>query len=480
MRQGWRRRLGDRVIRHPRLREIRPVRVKIRPPRTPSRQLTSPFILLYGFASLIGVGTLLLLLPVSNVQGTFTPFIAALFTATSAVTVTGLIVVDTAQYWSPFGQAVILALIFIGGLGFMTTATFLLIFIGQRITLSNRLMMRETIGSASLGGVVRLTRNIVFLALGAQFLGFILLIVHLRGHFPQGTAVWQAGFHAVSGFNNAGFTILPNSTSLSRFSTDLGFLGIMGALIILGGIGYTVLADIVRHRRFSRFSLDTQLVLVLSLALWILGAVILFFLEWHNPATIGNLSFLHQAGESLFQSVSARTAGFTSIDFSGTHSGTNFFYISLMFIGGASASTAGGVKVNTFAVILVAVVAAIRSRTRVEAFGREIPAVQVFRAVAIVALALVAVFAIGLSVTLLTPGGFESPNFLRLIFATVSAFGANGTSTGITADLTKPVQLIFAFTMFLGRLGPLTFALALAQREERAVYRYAQERVKIG
>ena len=450
---------------------------------------------IYSFGALVLIGTLLLLLPVANTQGGFTPFLDALFTATSAVTVTGLVVVETESYWSGVGQGIILALIFLGGLGFMTGATFLLVLIGRRITLSDRLLVRDSLGQVYLGGVVQLVRRIVVVAVVIQVVGWGLLWWRFSGDFSGAQRVWQSLFHAVSGFNNAGFAILPDSVSLSGVREDVSIVLILTLLIILGGISYTFLADMVevrqpreqslatglarlryvRLRRFSRLTLDTKMVLVVSLVLWVLGAVIIFAAEYSNPQTLGGVPLPTKLLDSVFQSVSIRTAGFATIDYGGVRDYTLFFTTALMFIGGASASTAGGIKVNTLAVLLWAVWSSLRGRSHVVAFGREIPEGQVHRALVVVVGAVFMVFTLALMLTLTE--GFD---FLTTLFETVSAFSTNGLSTGHTGELSSGGQAITALAMFIGRLGPLTVALALAQREETALYRYTQERVKIG
>ena len=444
--------------------------------RGPSRVLATPLILLYGFATLIAIGTILLLMPFANTQGGFTPFMEAFFTATSAVLVTGLVVQDSALYWSRAGQGIILFLIFIGGLGFMTGATFLLILFGRRITLVNRLLMRETLGLSQLGGLVRLTRNIVLVAVAIQLLGFLALFLRLYFEYTPAEAAWQAGFHAVSGFNNAGFVILPDSTSVDAFQTDIAFLGILAGLIILGGLSYAVLVDLFRYRRFSLFTLNTKLILVVSGGLWILGALIILLTEYTNPATLGNMSVGAKVLNSLFTSISGRTAGFSTVDFAAMKQDTDFFITGLMFIGGASASTAGGIKVGTFAVILVTLISTIRGRDHSTVFGREIPQPQVHRALVISALAAACVFLVAFLLTFAEP---DIP-FIELIFESVSAFGTVGLSTGLTGVLSNLGELILIITMFVGRIGPLTLALTMARREERDNYRYARERVTIG
>jgi len=456
------------------------LRNKLPRSRVPSRFFSSPFILIYGFATLIVLGTILLMLPISNTSASVPSFITAFFTATSAITVTGLTVVETTSHWSFFGQTVIMGLIFLGGLGFIALATFLLLIVGQRLSLGGRVALSQTQGQSSIGQVVSLTKLIVIVAVVVQFLGAVSLYFSLSAEFGMADALWQAIFHSVSAFNNAGFSILPDSQSLTMFSGSIWPLGTMTLLIVIGGLSFPVLADIVKRRRFNRFSLDTQLVLLFSILFWVLGALVFFVLEMNNSQTIGRFSFWHQVVDSIFQSVSGRTAGFTTVNFGDTESGTNFFYIALMFIGGASASTAAGIKVNTVALITVAVFATVRGSSHPTAFRKELSSPQVYRALAIAALAVMSIFAVGFAVTLINQQQNPEIPFLDLIFETVSAFSANGTSTGVSAKVTDMTKLLLGATMFFGRLGPLTFALALAQRQEEPSIRWAKEEVRLG
>ena len=455
-----------------------PVRFTIAPRRMQSRALDSPLTLIYAFIGLIALGTLLLLLPISHHGGGLTPFVDALFTATSAATVTGLITQDTATYWTRTGQVFILGLMFVGGLGFMTFATFLLILIGHRVTLAQRLVVRESLGVNQLGGLVRLTVRIVVVAAGIQLAGFAALLVRFLFLYPAPEAVWQAAFHAVSGFNNAGFVALSDTSSLSAFQLDGAVLGTIGVLIVLGSISYWVMVDLVRYRRFSLFTLNTKLVLVLTLMLIVSGALVFFFSEYNNDKTLGPLPVLDKTLVSLFESVSGRTAGFATVSFGETEQHTNFFFTSLMFIGGASASVAGGIKVNTVGVVLVAVMSTIRGRSHASAFGREIPQPQVQRAMTIGAVATALVFLVALMLTFAETNGRFA--FIDLLFESVSAFGTVGLSTGLTPDLSRWGHLILVASMFVGRTGPLTLGLAMVQRAEGDLYRFAQERVTIG
>ena len=476
MQEGWSRRIGDRVVRRPREREVTPIVIRTTPRRHPSRFIRSPFILMIGFGILILVGGGLLLLPVANNEGSMTPPLVAFFTSTSAVTVTGLVLEDTATYWSSFGQGVVFALMGLGGLGFMTTATFFLVLIGQRITLPERLLMRESLMANRLGGLVRLTRYVVLTAVLFYLAGTGLFFWRFHQPFGDIQGLWQSAFHAVSAFNNAGFSIIPGSASLSAYRTDYVLLGIFTALIILGGISYTVLVEVFRGHRPRRYSLDTKLVLVVSALLWALGLGVIFGSEFFNEHTLGKLPLGGKVFTAFFHSVSARTAGFSTVDFGQSGDFTNLFVVALMFIGGAAGSTAGGIKINTFAVLMVAVFSSIRGRLHAEAFGREIPHVQVHRALAIAVLGLLLIGAVVLFLTLYE----KDIPFPKLLFQTVSAFGTVGLSTGIMGEMSLAGKVLIIIAMFVGRLGPLTLALALAPGEEREVYRFVQERVKIG
>ncbi len=474
-RQG---KIGDRIVRRPRIREVLPKVVKGSPVRHPARHFTPPFILFYSFGLLIILGGGLLTLPISSADGGFTSADIAFFTSTSAVTVTGLTVVNTATYWSTFGHAVIFTLMLVGGLGFTTLATFFLIVLGQRITLPERMLMRDTLGVDRLGGLVAVLRNIVLIVLAIYVIGMLLIWWRLQEVFPPGEALWQSAFLSVSGFNSAGFSILPNASSLENFFSNTPLLAFLAILIVLGGISWTVLVDLFRQRRFSRLTLDTKMVITTSLFLWAIGALIFFIAEYDNEATIGTSSVLEKGFQSVFASISGRTAGLSTVDFSATSDLTDLFYPFLMFVGGAAGSVAGGIKVATLAVIMAAIISSIMGRFQAEAFGREIPHFQVHRALTVAALGLVLVFAVSLVLTF-TEKSNDIP-FLHLLFDTVSAFGTTGLSTGVPPQLSLAGKILFMITMFVGRLGPLTLALALAPREEARIYRFAQERVKMG
>jgi len=486
LQRDWQPKPGDVVVRRPRESEIAPVQLHIEPRTVSVRGPTSPMMLVYGFLGITALGTLLLVLPLSNSGSGFTPFFDALFTATSAVTVTGLVVVDTPVAWSTFGQVVIAILIFIGGLGFMTGAAFLLLIVGQRIGLRGRLALTEGVGFGQLGSVVGLVRNIVILALSVQILGTVLLFLRfyvfgtLWPGITAGQALWQSAFQAVSAFNNAGFVILPanrlGGASLIPFAGDYIVLAIMGGLIIVGGLGYAVLRDLAVVRRITGLSLDTKLVLLGSIALTVLGAVAFLACEYSRPGTLGEMGVGDKVANAAFHSVTTRTAGFNTMDYGEISDQSGIVTEALMFIGGASASTAGGIKINTFMVVAIAAFATVRSRRYVSAFRREISLVVIRRAMVVGAVA-----SVFLAVVVFTLAALESDVALRdIMFEAFSAFGTVGLSTGITSTLGDAARVVLVVAMFVGRLGPLTMALLMAGREVHQFYRLAEEHVRIG
>lgn len=478
----------DTIVRLPRASELE-VRVINEPPLRRHRRIFTPsFVLLYGFIGLVALGTLLLALPFSDSHGRSTSFVVALFTATSAVTVTGHTAVSTAQHWSYFGQAVIFLLMLVGGLGFMAGATFILELVRRRTTISHQLILRETMGEdeRNLGGLGRTTRNIVILAFVLYVIGALALFPRIQDITGLGIfeSLWQSAFLSVSSFNNAGFSILPEGSdprSLAILDNQWIIQGVMVLLIIVGGIGYGVLEDIWKKKRIVRFSLDTKLVLLGSVLLWGIGFLAYFLAGYIAAGSQDGSGFGQQFGTAIFHSISGRTAGFIIADFGAAEDFIKLVFTFLMLIGGASASVAGGIKINTFMVLFVTVISFIRLRQQAEAFGREIPQTQVFRALAVASLAMVFIV---ITVPILTITEADAlrageMKFLDLFFDTVSAFATNGSSTGIVPRLGIVGQLIFVSAMLVGRIGPLTLALTLAP-ESKTLYRYVQEPVKIG
>ena len=480
-----RRRPIDNIIRLRRRRELSPTVAEVEPPKQNKPLFGTTAILLLGFALLIAAGGGLLTLPIAQNGTGFTAFEAAFFTSVSAVTVTGHTVVDTSTYWSTFGQAVIFMLMMVGGLGFMVISTFILLLIGQRSTLQERLLtrdlMRDTVGVDQMGGLRHLGRAVIGVVFLLYAIGAVVIFLQINGIDGVGNlrSVWHSIFLSVSSFNNAGFNIIPEvpgGSSLTRFFSDPGLLITMTVLMILGGLGWVLVVDVFRKRRISRFSLETKLVLVTSIVLWVLGAFVLYLAEFNNSATMGDFSWFDKIFGAIFSSVSGRTAGFSIMDFGEVKDVTKSTFSGLMFIGGAAGSVAGGIKVATFAVLMAAVISSLKGRPHAEAFGREIHQSQLHRAltVAVLGFAFIAV-----STTVLTTLEPGIP-FQDIIFDTVSAFGTTGASTGIIADTGLAAKILFMALMYVGRLGPVVLALALATEDDTEVYRFAQESVKIG
>jgi trk system potassium uptake protein TrkH len=472
------RRPGDRRVR---VERAQPQQFTVKAPRRLRRPPSPAASLLILFAILISVGTLLLMLPMATVTGKSTTFLDALFTATSAACVTGLVVVDTATHWSGFGQVVIAALIQAGGFGIMAGSTLLLmIFLGRRTTLRDRIVVQESLGGLQLGSVTRLLKRIAIFTLVTEAVGAVILAISFTSGPEAGPpgdplGIWWGIFHSISAFNNAGFDLTGGFRSLSPFIDDWVVLLTMGVLLTLGGIGFAIVGDVIDKRRWSRLALETKLVLVTTVALLVGGTVLIGFAEWANPLTLGALPPEQRVLNALFESTTLRTAGFTALETSAFFEATLFVVMALMFIGGASGSTAGGIKVNTFAVLAIAIVSTVRGQPSAMAFGRRIQHAIVYRALAVALLAIAWVFVIGLALSLTS-----NATFVQTLFEAVSAFGTVGASTGITPELDDPALVILAIAMFVGRLGPLTLVLALTARARPIPYRPAVESVRIG
>ncbi len=438
-------------------------------------RLTPAQVLVLGFAGVIFMGALLLTLPVASQSGKATPFIDALFTATSAVCVTGLVVVDTGTHWSVFGQVVILLLIQIGGLGFMTMATLFALMLGKRINLRERLLIQEALNQLSMEGVVRLVKYVLVFTFAIE--GIAALILTVRWSFDLGwqKALYFGVFHAVSSFNNAGFDLFGNFRSITGYVDDFTVNIVISGLIIVGGLGFTVLVDIYQRRNWRLFSLHTKIVLAMSGFLIISGALVIFALEYSNLKTLAPLSTGGKVLASYFQSVTPRTAGYNTLAIAELRSATQFFIVLLMFIGASPGSTGGGIKTSTFTSLIGAVWAMIRGHEDVEVFERRIPKEIVYRALTITLAALSLVITVTMILTIT-----EKADFLTLLFETTSAFGTVGLTMGITPDLSTFGRILISLTMFAGRVGPLTIAFAVAQRQNKQAYKYAKEKIMVG
>lgn len=476
-RRALERKLGDRVLRVAR---VRPWLIPLPIIPKPKKPGLSPLLMVYGFLGLIAVGTILLVLPFASKSGGWTSPVNALFISTSAVCSTGLVVVDTADYWSNFGQGVILGLIQVGGLGFMTSATILLLLLGRRVGLRERWLISVSLGTEQLGGMVKLVRRIVVFTFVVEAVGAAIFYIYFSAENPTGTAVWVSVFQAVSAFNNAGFDVFGNFRSLQDFQTNTLMLLTTAALIIIGGISFVVVADIGRMRRFGRLSLNSKIVLVTTLGLIVLGIIVFLTTESANANTLGPMSWPNRLLNALFHSVSSRTAGFSTFNIGSTESYSQFFTVALMFVGGAAGSTAGGIKVNTFGMLVATIWSTIRGKEHPGAFRREFASQQINRALTLLMVS-ITVIIIAVFVLTITEGEIQGEGkFLHLLFETVSAFGTTGLSTGITPDLSAVGRLIITAIMFIGKLGPLVLVLALTQRQKPSEYRHPQDEVRIG
>jgi trk system potassium uptake protein TrkH len=411
----------------------------------------------------------------SSNSGQWTSFSDAFFTATSAVCVTGLVVVDTLDYWSLFGQIVILVLIQIGGFGFMTSTTILLLALGRRIGLRERLLIGESMGLSRLGGLLWVIGGMAIFTVLAEGIGATLFYLRFSGEFSSMTALWKSIFQSVSAFNNAGFDLFGGFRSLASYSSDYLVVLVTAVLVFLGGISFLVLQDVFRTFSLRKLSVDSKLVLSVTAFLLVFGMVIVLATEWNNANTLGLMSFPQKLLNAFFHAVTPRTAGFSTLSVAAMADYTLFFTMLLMFVGGASGSTAGGIKVNTVGLIIATIWSTIRGKEYPGAFNREFMNQQIFRALSVIALSMAFV---SLVVFLLTiTEGFR---FLNLLFETISAFGTVGLSTGITPSLSLAGRLLITITMFVGRLGPLTLTLALVRRQQTARYRHPKEIVRIG
>ena len=426
------------------------------------------------FAAIIMVVTLLLSLPIATASGKHSDFLDALFTATSAVCVTGLNTVDTATYWSTFGHVVIILAAAVGGLGVMTLASLLSLAVSRHVGLTQR-MLAASENQSRLGEVGRLLRAVIYTATGCELLLILILLPRFLSHgLDVGHALWYAFFMALSIFNNAGFVIMPGG--LAAYSTDwwIGLPIILGTF--MGAVGFPVILDIMGRRRRPRtWSLHTKLTLTTYVALTIASTVAIAVFEWNNPLTYGALPTGGKIMTALINGVNARSSGLSTIPPEHMHEATWFLQDALMFVGGGSASTAGGIKVTTFAVLLLAILAEARGDQDIEAFGRRITPSTVRLSVAV---AFIGSSIIGLATLLLLQ--MTNLSLDRILFEVISAFATVGLSTGITPSLPDGAKYVIVALMFVGRVGTMTAASALALRERRRVIRMPEASPMIG
>jgi trk system potassium uptake protein TrkH len=451
------------------------------------RTLKPPHIVIYSFLIAILIGGFLLSLPQSSASGISIGAVDAFFTATSATCVTGLIVKDTGGDFSDFGQLVILFLLQIGGLGIMTLSTFFAILLGRKLTLKENVVIKGALDHHGVQGMKTLILYILGITFGIEAIGALLLYNRLGSVYPS-------IFHSISSFCNAGFSL--NATSFLKYRQDAYVNIVMTILIILGGIGFIVLIDIpkifrwffrryflrsredIRHL-FSRISLQTKIAVSVSAILIFLGAGVFFLLENHK--ILYGLALRHKILASFFQSVTSRTAGFNTVPIGNLASPTLFFLIILMFIGASPGSTGGGIKTCTLGVLMAGAWSMIKNRNHIHVFKRTIPRPVFRKAVMIAGLAVTWIVVFTMLLSFVEHRNEAMPNyFLRILFEVTSAFATVGLSTGITPILSSFGKLLIMITMFVGRVGPLTLALAVAMREQKIFYKYPEEKVMVG
>lgn len=452
-------------------------------------------ILVGGFLVVILLGTLILMLPISSQAGTVTPFVDSLFTATSAVCVTGLSVVTTAEHWSLFGQVVILLCIQIGGLGFMSIVSMLFIITRKRISLKNRLIMQEALSYNTPAGIVRFTKYIVEGTLLVEGIGALLLAFVFVPEYDLIKGIWYAVFHSISAFCNAGFDLIGGESLMPYVGNTLMNMTIM-LLIIISGLGFSVWVDTYNtlkykfmakkegrqactwRQAFYKLALHTKLVLIITAILLVLGFVFFFCAEYTNPQTLGGLGSLKEKiYAAMFQSVTPRTAGFCTISLADLTDASKVMTILLMFIGGSPAGTAGGIKTVTVGVLILCAISTIKGEEHTTVFKRTIPMQIIARALTLIMILLSMIM-----VTITILSFTETFEFMDILFEVVSAYGTVGVTLGITPSLSLIGRIVIIIAMFIGRLGPITIAVALTikQNRNKANVKYPEEKILVG
>lgn len=448
----------------------------------------APRLLILGFAGIILLGTLLLKLPAATTSDVSISWMEAAFTSTSAVTVTGLGVLTTATDFSRFGQFIILVLLQVGGVGFIAFSVLLFRLVGRRVTLNERFLIQQSLGAEKqftltrnwgrLGSVANLALYVLIVTVSIEAVGTLLLWLRWRTQLPDGEALWLALFHAVSSYCNAGFDLFAGSEHppLFGFSADYYTLAVMSALIVLGGVGVAVLYDVVSYFRNRMLALNTRITLGLTVVLLVVGLAVMLLDRQLYEATLAAHSIGEQIAITLFTVISARTAGLTILSLQELNQSTQLMLLFWMFVGGAPASMAGGVTTSTFGVLLISALATAKGGdNQAVAFGRSVPRETLNKAVAIMTVSTLLVAAVTIILSLFTQG-----DIFALGFEVVSAFANAGYSLGHTHKLNAWGQALIAFTMFWGRLGPLTIVIALAQRERPSLLQYPEEPVILG
>ena len=446
--------------------KIAKVSVMIKRQNPKHKHITSFQIIILDFLSVIILGSILLMLPVATSDGKGAVCSDALFTATSAVCVTGLVIHDTATYWSMFGQSVILFLIQIGGMGIVTVAVSVAAFSGRKIGLMQRSTMQEAVSAHHVGGIVRLTKFILKTSVCIELIGAALLLPAFIRDFGITKGLWYALFHSVSAFCNAGFDLFGQFgaySSLVPYVHNYYVQAVVMFMIIAGGLGFMVWVELIQYPKKRKLSLHARVVLIFSAVLWVGGAVLIGLMEWNNPASMGGLSVSDKIMASLFQSVSTRTAGMNTIDLAACGPITKLLMSVLQFIGAAPGSTGGGVKVTTFAVLFLTIRSVAQGRDDCVIADHHIESKTVYRALTIIVIGALAAFGSAVVVYYNTS---DAVSVIDAIFESCSAFGTVGLSVGVTARLKDGAKLLYMAVMFMGRVGPVSLAMSLTAKPD--------------
>ena len=444
--------------------------------------MTVPRTICLGFLAVITIGTLLLMLPISMSDGSWNNPLIAIFTATSAVCVTGLSVVDIGTFYSFWGQMFLVLLVQVGGLGYMTATTLLLLLLGRKFGLREKIALQQSLDQPGLSGVVELVRSIIAMTLIFEISGIFLLMLVFVPDYGMERGLWLSIFHSVNSFNNAGFSLFPDS--LIRYVRSPLLNLIVPALIILGGIGYEVIMEAYLwlrdryHRRPEKvvFSLNFKVVTSTTLFLLILGTIFFLFAEFNNPQTFGQLSFPQKLMAAWFQSVTSRTAGFNTIDIGKMTNAGLFITVAFMLIGASPGSTGGGIKTTTIRVLFSCTKAVLQGKEEVLCYQRQIPMVLILKAIGVAVGSFMVVIGVITLIELTDPG----MEFIQVLFEVVSAFATVGLSTGITAGLSAFAKLVIIATMYIGRVGVLLLMLAILGDPSPSVVRYPEENLLVG
>lgn len=442
------------------------------------KSLSTSKLLALGFLIIIVTGAVLLCFPISSNTHTYTPFLDCLFTSTSAVCVTGLVVLDTGTHWSTFGQIVIICLVQIGGIGFMSFATFVLLIARRKISMQNRIVLKDSYNISHAGGIVRIAKHVLIFTFATELIGALLCMTTFIPRYGAAKGIGVSIFHSISAFCNSGFDVLGNFNSLTEYAAHPYILTVTAALVIIGGLGFFVMEDVFTcGRNFKSLTFHTKLVLSTTFVLIIFGAAAIFIFEYNNPDTLGSLSMRDKIVESFFNSITPRTAGFNSLNMPSLTSISTLVIIFLMFIGGSPGSTAGGIKTTTISVLLITVYSWIKGKENIDVFHRRIGYNTLKKSITITILTILLIL-LDIFILSLT----ESGTFRQIVFEVFSAFGTVGLTMNFTPLLSTAGKIVIITAMYIGRLGPLTIALAISKQafSSEGKYQYPEGDILLG